>query len=76
MVARIGVIAYKLDLLATSKIHLIFHVLQLKQHIGLVLSQSSLPLVDDTGAIAKEPISIIDRRIMKRGNKAVIEVLV
>ena len=53
-----------------------FHVSQLKKHIGYSATQSQLPLIDGLGVLAKEPISIIDRRINKKGGKAVTKVLV
>ena len=73
---KVGVVAYKLELPAGSKVHSIFHVSQLKKHVGPSASQSQLPLIDDTGVLIKKPISIMDRRIGKRGGKAVTEVLV
>ena len=45
VLARLGAVAYKLDLPPTSKIYPVLHVSQLKQHIGPVLTQPSLPLV-------------------------------
>ncbi|KAL4387688.1 hypothetical protein GQ457_09G030390 [Hibiscus cannabinus] len=37
---------------------------------------SALPIMDLDGSISKEPLKILDRRIGKRGNRAVTEVLV
>lgn len=76
ILTKIGLVAYRLDLPEGSRIHPVFHVSQLKQHVGPLPQQSPLPLVDETGVLIKEPISIIDRRIGKRGGKAVTEVLV
>ena len=73
---KVGPVAYKLELPAGAKVHPVFHVSQLKKHVGVEGSQSHLPLLDDTGSIIKEPISIIDRRLVKRHGKAVTEVLV
>ncbi|KAA3472890.1 reverse transcriptase [Gossypium australe] len=53
-----------------------FHVLQLKKHVGTAPMQPALPVMDDQGSWANEPIRIIDRRTVKRGNAAAIEVLV
>ena len=44
--------------------------------MGVEGSQSHLPLLDDTGSIIKEPISILDRRLVKRHGKAATEVLI
>ena len=73
---KIGEVAYKLQLPPDSKIHPVFHVSQLKKHVGLAQTQSTLPLLDDVGLIAKEPISILDRRMVKKPGHAVTEVLV
>ena len=54
--------------------HPVFHVSQLKQHIGPVVKQSALPILNDERPIAKEPVSILDRRLVNKQGKAVIEV--
>ena len=71
---KIGQVAYKLDLPGESKIHLVFHVSQLKKHVGLAKTQSQLPLLDDQGLITKEPLSILDRRMVKKRGQDVTEV--
>ena len=73
---RIGKVAYKLQLPIGAKIHPVFHVSQLKKHIGPAQGQSHLPLLDDSGSIVKEPLSILDRRLVKRHGQAATEVLV
>ena len=76
IVEKIGSVAYKLALPTGSKIHPVFHVSQLKLHMGPLSQPSPLPLLDDTGALVKEPISILDRRIGRKGGKAITEILV
>ena len=61
---------------AEVKIHLVFHVSQLKQHIGSTKTQSQLPLLDDQGLLVKEPVYILDRRMVKKQSSAVTKVLV
>ena len=73
---KVGAVAYKLELPADSKIHPVFHVSQLKQHVGLDLVQTQLPMLDDDGVLVKEPVQILERRMTKSGNVAVTEVLV
>ena len=73
---RIGSVAYKLDLPATSKIHPVLHVSQLKKHVGLADVEAQLPPVDADGLLVKEPVQILERRMQKSGNVAVTEVLV
>ena len=73
---RIGKVAYKLDLPAGAKVHPVFHVSQLKKHVGQVLVQSELPDMDADGLIVKEPVKILDRRMVKQGNHAGTQVLV
>ncbi|GMI79866.1 hypothetical protein HRI_001655900 [Hibiscus trionum] len=74
--ARVGKVAYELQLHRYSKVHLVFHVSQLKKHIGGEPHQSELPVIGSDGGIAKELVKILDRKIRKRGNRAMTEVLV
>jgi len=48
--------AYKLELPATSRVHLVFHVSCLKKFIGNKLPvQTLLPKIDEEGKIILEP---------------------
>ncbi|GMI68863.1 hypothetical protein HRI_000555600 [Hibiscus trionum] len=76
VVRKIGAVAYELELPAGSRIHPVFHVSQLKKHIGSDEFSNQLPLVGPDGGISKEPVRIIDRRVGRRENRAVTEVLV
>ena len=49
---------------------------QLKKHVGLAKTQSQLPIPDEASLIAKEPINISGRRLVKKQGKAITEVLV
>lgn len=56
--------------------HPTFHVSQLKKHVGAVPVQNVLPVVDANGPWTKESARILDRRMVRKGNQAVIEVLI
>ena len=73
---KIGEVAYKLELPSKAKIHPVFHVSQLKKQVGHTHPQSHLPLLDDQGLIAKEPLSILDRRMVKKHGQDITKVLV
>lgn len=68
--ARLGEVAYKLNLPSGSMIHDVFHVSQLKkQQIGeedRVTPQ--LPMVGPEGKLRILPVAILDRRLIKKGN--------
>ncbi|KAL4339288.1 hypothetical protein GQ457_08G024630 [Hibiscus cannabinus] len=74
--SKVGKVAYELLLPVGSRVHPVFHVSQLKKHIGSADFQSQLPVIGPDGAISKEPLRVLDRRIGRRGQRAVTEVLV
>ncbi|GMI89932.1 hypothetical protein HRI_002662500 [Hibiscus trionum] len=76
IVDRIWKVAYKLQLPKDSRVHPIFHISQLKKHIGSEECHSELPVINPDGEISKEPLKILDRRIGKKSSRAITEVLV
>jgi len=76
VLAKIGVVAYKLQLPEDSKIHPIFHISQLRKHVGARPIQSTLPEVDEVGMIAAEPVVVLDRKLAKLGNQAAVYMLI
>ncbi|XP_075099353.1 uncharacterized protein LOC142176168 [Nicotiana tabacum] len=74
---RIGNANYELQLPPSAKIHPIFHVLQLKKKIGTNIVACVDPLVcSPDGAPMTEPVVVLGRRMIKRGNKVVTQVLI
>jgi hypothetical protein len=74
---RIGNAAYKLLLPAGCQLHDVFHVSQLKKHLGpSVVPCPDLPLIDDKGTIKVAPETILQRRMIPRNNKPVVQWLI
>lgn len=74
---RIGSVAYQIELHVGSKIHNVFHVSQLKKRIGEgKVVQTDLPGVDDQGELLVEPVVVLDRRLVKKGNDPATMVLI
>jgi Chromo (CHRromatin Organisation MOdifier) domain len=74
---RIGQVAYKLNLPPGTMIHPVFHVSQLKKRVGTSTAISTgLPIIGIEGEVWVEPVAILDRRLTKRNNKAVTELLI
>ena len=61
---------------ASSAIHNVFHVSQLKAFKGQVTTPIPLPHVSNEGLITALPVKVLDRKIAKVGNKAVVYWLV
>ena len=77
MLERIGKVAYKLLLPEGCQLHPVFHVSQLKKHIGpTAVPSPELPLIDDKGNIKVAPMSILDRRLIPRNNEPVPQWLI
>ncbi|GJZ27288.1 retrotransposon-related protein [Tanacetum coccineum] len=76
IIAKVGLVAYKLYLPSGSQVHPVFHVSQLKLCKGDSFKKGLLPHYGDEGLLSVEPEKILDRRIGKVNNKVVVHVLV
>lgn len=74
---RIGMVAYKLLLPDSCQLHLVFHVSQLKKHLGSkVIPSPKLPLTDSEENLKVYPVAIIERRMVPRNNEPIIQWLI
>jgi hypothetical protein len=74
---RIGIAAYKLELPVDSKVHPVFHVLQLKSYTtDYSLAFQPLPHPPQFDLLDLEPEMILGRRLSNCGNSAITQVLV
>nr|KYP33323.1 hypothetical protein KK1_045833 [Cajanus cajan] len=62
VIDRVGQVAYKLDIPSTSKVHPVFHVSQLKKHVGEVVSTTALSYQQEDAFAEKEPEYILDKK--------------
>jgi hypothetical protein len=73
----VGSVAYKLQLPTHVQIHPVFHVSQLKRHLGpTAIRNPNLPLVDVHIHIKTEPVVVLQTRQIPRNHVAVVQWLV
>lgn len=53
MLESIGNVAYKLELSIDAKVHPVFHVSELKKHVGSNFSRYTLPILGGYGTIGQ-----------------------
>nr|GEX34495.1 hypothetical protein [Tanacetum cinerariifolium] len=73
---KIREVAYRLELLNSSQIHLVFHILQLKICHGKYHNVGVLPQLREYGLLENKPMAILERRLGKVNNKPVMFVLI
>jgi Chromo (CHRromatin Organisation MOdifier) domain len=74
---KVSSVAYKLNLPNGSLIHPVFHISQLKPCRGkMVNPMVHLPVMIPGGKLRIEPIDVLDRRVVKKKNETITEILV
>jgi hypothetical protein len=74
---KVGTLAYKLLLPDDVNIHPVFHVSQLKKHLGPnAVPQPGLPLISSDGKIKTEPLQVLETRSLPRNRVLVTQWLV
>lgn len=74
---KVGAVAYRLRLPAGVGIHLVFHISQLKKHLGpWAIPVPWLLLVDKEGMIKTKPTAVLDTRALPRPPQLVMQRLV
>ncbi|KAJ1686917.1 hypothetical protein LUZ63_018307 [Rhynchospora breviuscula] len=77
IIEKIGEVAYKLNLPKGSQVYPVFHVSQLKQRIGRDEAvATNVPVVHPEIELLVQPELILSRRMIKRNNEYVAQILV
>lgn len=77
VLGKIGAVAYRLQLPDHAAIHPVFHVRQLKKHLGShAVPMRGLPLVGEDSKIKTKPVVVLDRRVVPRRNEPVAQWLI
>lgn len=76
IIKKIGTVAYKSALPLELLLHPTFHVSQLKPCYALPDQVSHPPVVNLSSPYFPSPNRILERRMVQKGNKAIVQVLV
>jgi hypothetical protein len=59
--------------LNSSVVHPLFHVSILRKKVGdVAIVSQALPIVDEEGRVKVYPVAILERKLMKKDNRAVV----
>nr|GEU83546.1 transposon Ty3 Gag-Pol polyprotein [Tanacetum cinerariifolium] len=73
---KVGQVAYKLELPSNAQFHSVFHVSQLKKCKTAEATMGGFPHCRDDGLIAVTPIAVLDRRMVKKKNRVIVQLLI
>ncbi|XP_070003119.1 uncharacterized protein [Nicotiana sylvestris] len=77
VIKKIGNAAYELKLPPTAKIHPVFYVSKLKKKIGTnIVAFVDPPTCTPDGVPMTDLVTVLGRRMIKRGNQVVAQVLI
>lgn len=77
MLEKIGEVAYKMELPSNARLHPVFHVSQLKPYVDRYTPVfTTLPSVRSLDQESVHHVGLVDRRLVKKGNAAIFQVLV
>ena len=76
IIQRVGEVAYRLDLLVGSSIHLVFHVFCLKAKLGHKTIPHLLPFVNSQGVLAFETVAILQTMSHQLHRRTITQLLV